>query len=448
MEYREFVEQAAHVKPNKIQLDMLRKTPFYMFAHFGTNTYTGLEWGDGTADPLLFNPTELDCDQWCEVAKSAGMKGIVLTAKHHDGFCLWQSEYTDYCMKSSPYKGGKGDIVAECSDACRRHGLKFGVYLSPWDRNSKYYGSDEYNVYYKNQLTELMTKYGKIFYVWFDGACGEGPNGIKQIYDFPGYIDIIKKYQPDAAIFNDRGIIRWCGNEAGEAQFTSWAVMPSELCDMPEIQTGPGPGTEDLSYLYNTAPDLGMMHQIVNSKGLVFSPSEVDMSIRPGWFWHEEEEPHSLEKLLLSYINSVGNNSTFHLNVPPTVTGKIDERDVKRLKEFGELLEEKFGTNLAQDGTITKEDGLSDTQPRYVIRMPEKRGIHYVEIAERIAEGQRVEGFSVLERADDGALYDKYSGTTIGSRKIVDIGCVHTNEIVIRINSSRTKPDIEYIRLH
>ena len=177
MDFNKFIRNAAHVKPSKKQLERLRETPFYAFVHFSPNTYTNLEWGDGTEDPAIFNPTELDCEQWAKAIKSAGMKGMVLTAKHHDGFCLWQTKYTEHSIKNSPYKNGKGDIVKEAAEACKKHGLKFGFYLSPWDRNSKYYGTDEYNTYYKNQLTELLTNYGEIFHVWFDGACGEGPNG-------------------------------------------------------------------------------------------------------------------------------------------------------------------------------------------------------------------------------------------------------------------------------
>ena len=206
-----FIKQAAHVKPSANQLRLLTETPFYAFIHFSPNTYTNLEWGTGEEDPSIFNPVNLDCDGWCRAVKSAGMKGVVITAKHHDGFCLWQTKYTDHCMKNSPYKNGRGDIVAELSEACRRHGLKFGFYLSPWDRHSELYGTDKYNDYYKAQLTELLTNYGEIFHVWFDGACGEGPNGKKQVYDFDGYFDLIKKYQPNATVFNDKGPIRWSG---------------------------------------------------------------------------------------------------------------------------------------------------------------------------------------------------------------------------------------------
>ncbi|MBQ9717116.1 MAG: alpha-L-fucosidase, partial [Clostridia bacterium] len=230
MEFKEFLKSAAAVKPSERQMNWF-DTEFYAFVHFTVNTYTALEWGLGNEDPAIFNPSDLNCDDWVEAVKSAGMKGLVLTAKHHDGFCLWPSAYTDHSVKSSPWKDGKGDVVRECAEACARGGIKFGVYLSPWDRNSKYYGTDAYNDYYCNQLTELLTNYGELFMVWFDGACGEGPNGKKQTYDFDRYIALIRKYQPNACIFNDFGPdVRWCGNEAGQARRAEWAVVPTDFC--------------------------------------------------------------------------------------------------------------------------------------------------------------------------------------------------------------------------
>ena len=236
-----FLQSAAHVTPSARQMAWF-DTEFYAFLHFGVNTFTGREWGDGTESPAIFNPERLDCDQWAEAVKAAGARGMVITAKHHDGFCLWPSKYTEHSVKNSPWRDGKGDVVREVAEACRRAGLKFGFYLSPWDRNCALYGTPEYNDYYKAQLTELLTEYGDVFIVWFDGACGEGPNGKKQEYDFPGYIELVRKYQPNAVIFNDGGPdVRWIGNESGTARFAEWAVMPRELAHRAEVQTGPAP---------------------------------------------------------------------------------------------------------------------------------------------------------------------------------------------------------------
>ena len=236
---KEFLRQAAHVTPSPRQLQWYERE-FYAFVHFSPNTYTGLEWGRGDENERIFNPTELDCDQWVEAVKSAGMKGLILTAKHHDGFCLWPSRYTEHSVKNCPVKV---DVVREAAEACRRGGIAFGFYLSPWDRNSPLYGTAAYNEYYQNQLTELLTEYGDIFCVWLDGACGEGPNGRKQVYDFPGIIRLVRKYQPNAVIFQDGGPdVRWIGNESGRARRSEWAVVPHELCKLsPQTQTGPGP---------------------------------------------------------------------------------------------------------------------------------------------------------------------------------------------------------------
>lgn len=448
IEFTNFLKNAAHVKPSPQQLSILRDNPFYAFVHFSPNTFTNLEWGDGTEDPAIFNPTELDCEQWARAIKSAGMKGMVLTAKHHDGFCLWQTKYTEHSIKNSPYKNGKGDIVKEASDTCKKHGLKFGFYLSPWDRNCPLYGTDEYNTYYKNQLTELLTSYGEIFHVWFDGACGEGPNGKKQVYDFDGYIELIKKYQPNATIFNDAGIVRWIGNEAGQAPFAQWAVVPHELCFMNEKQTE-GPLVEgNIDFSYNWDINIGSIQSIIYSKGLVFAPAETDMSIRPGWFYHEDEEPHSLERLFNTYITSVGNNATFNLNIPPMPNGKFNEKDVARLKELGELIQQELGTNIASDATITQLPGYGASQPEFCITLKEKKKIKYIEIAENIKEGQRVECFDILFKNPDNIWQHKIQGTTIGSRKIIKFEPFEAQELLIRIMSARDVPDIEWIKVY
>ncbi len=448
IEFTNFLKNAAHVKPSPEQYSLLRENPFYAFVHFSPNTYTGLEWGDGTEDPTIFNPTELDCDQWAEAIKSAGMTGMVLTAKHHDGFCLWQTEYTEHSMKNSPYKNGKGDIVREAAEACKRHGLKFGFYLSPWDRNCPLYGTDEYNTFYKNQLTELLTNYGEIFHVWFDGACGEGPNGKKQVYDFDGYIELIKKYQPNATIFNDAGTVRWIGNEAGQAPYAQWAVVPHELCFMNEPQTK-GPLMEgSLDFVYNSDINIGSLSNIMYSKGLVFAPAETDMSIRPGWFYHPDEEPHSLERLYNTYLTSVGNNATFNLNIPPMPNGRLDQRDVDRLKELGDLINQELGENKIKDSTVKKLHGHGLTQPEYQVTLKETQTIKYVEVAENIKEGQRVESFDIFYKDNHGLWSKLGGGTTIGSRKIVKIPPHDIKEILVRITSSRDVPDIEWIKAY
>ena len=449
MELKEFLKIAANVKPDHTQLERLRETPFYAFVHFSPNTYTNLEWGDGTEDPAIFNPTELDCEQWVKAIKSAGMKGLILTAKHHDGFCLWQTKYTEHSIKNSPYKNGKGDIVKECADACKKHGIKFGFYLSPWDRNSKLYGTDDYNDYYVNQLTELLTNYGEIFHVWFDNACGEGPNGKKQVYDFDRYLKTIRKYQPSATFFNDKGGMRWCGNESGKAAHAQWCVVPYELCSISEHKTEVEPLMEGtLDDIRNSEAILGSIANIMYSKALTFCPAETDMSIRPGWFYHENEEPHSLERLFDTYLRTVGGNTTFNLNIPPMPNGKFNEKDVKRLKELGNKINAEFGTNLAEDAIITENKKENSYQTEFIIKLKKKQPLKYLELAETIAEGQKVEAFRIYSKNDDGFWNFEEHCTTIGSRKIVVLDDVTTDELKVQITSARDVVKMDWIKVY
>lgn len=436
-----FIKEAANVKPSQKQLDWF-SMEYYAFIHFGPNTFTDKEWGDGTETPAMFNPTKLDCDQWVAAIKAAGMKGMVLTAKHHDGFCLWPSKYTEHSVKNSPFQR---DIVKEAAEACQKGGIKFGFYLSPWDRNSKYYGTPAYNDYFCNQLTELLTGYGDIFYVWFDNACGEGPNGIRQVYDFPRYFELIHKYQPDALIFNDFGPdIRWCGNEAGTARHAEWAVVPSELCHYSKVQTGPGPMADegDLSWIFNTEKELGTLANILYSKGLTFTPAEINMSIRPGWFWHKNEEPHSLKRLFQTYLLSVGANSCFHLNLPPTTDGLIDERDVACLKELKDLLDTEFGNEVAVE--IEKDKASPPTQPLYHIRFAEPVStIKYVVLQEDIAQGQRVESFRITADFTSGSQFPIYQGTCIGNKKICQLQDPFSGQNPLQDDTSATISQIQ-----
>lgn len=445
-EMRKFLVEAAHVTPSDRQMKWYDRE-FYAFVHFSPNTYTGLEWGTGSEDERIFNPTELDCDQWVEAIKSAGMKGMILTAKHHDGFCLWPSKYTEHSVKNCPLDI---DVVKEASEACRRGGIEFGFYLSPWDRNSKLYGTDEYNDYYKKQLTELLTGYGDIFCVWLDGACGEGPNGRKQVYDFPGIIELVRKYQPGAVIFQDGGPdTRWIGNEAGTSRVSEWAVVPNELCKLTSgSQSGPGPwyveGVDQLDYLYNPQEDIGSDGLIARSRGLNFCGAEVDMSIRPGWFYHENEEPYSVERLMKTYMNSVGHNACFNLNIPPMPNGKFDPRDVKRLAEFGQALKDAFGNNLAEGKAVERHDRPAGNQCEFVVELGEEREISYVELREQIASGQRVTGYRIMLRDSFGIWRDLTGGATIGHKQINPLAIpghsgIKTDAVKVLITGARDR---------
>ena len=444
IDFGSFLEKAGRVVPTERQLRHLRETPFYAFVHFSPNTYTGLEWGTGKEDPAIFNPTELDCDSWVEAIKSAGMKGAVITAKHHDGFCLWQTETTEHSIKNSPYKNGKGDIVREFADACRRGGIKFGFYLSPWDRNCELYGTDAYNDFYRAQLTELLTNYGEVFHVWFDGACGEGPSGKKQVYDFESYFELVRKYQPNATVFKDEGPdIRWCGNESGSARAAEWAVVPWELCYFCEKQTEGKLFDGELKHIYNSDKDIGTLENIMYSSGLVFCPSEIDMSIRPGWFYHPEEEPHSLERLFNTYLRSVGGNTTFNLNIPPMPNGKFDQRDIVSLKELGDKIRSSFAVDFCENAKVTRTS-LGGYQCEYLVELDEEKDINFFELEEDITQGQRVESFRILRRKD--GFWDKvYSNyTTIGNKRIIeeDVQC---DAFKIVVEASRGEPIISKI---
>ncbi|MCR4727669.1 MAG: alpha-L-fucosidase [Lachnospiraceae bacterium] len=466
-EKRAIDERLVKTVPSDRQVEH-QKTEFYAFVHFTVNTFTDREWGDGTEDPAIFNPVKFDASQWVSAIKDAGMKGLILTCKHHDGFCLWPSKYTDHSVAFSPFKR---DIVSEVSKECRKQGIKFGFYLSPWDRNSKLYGTGKaYDDYFVSQLTELLTGYGEIFSVWFDGACGEGENGKKQYYDWERYYETVRKYQPGACITICGPDVRWCGNEAGHTRKSEWSVVPARTRDTEKIASL-SQQKDDTEFRNRkiTAKDqnLGSRNILANERDLVWYPAEVNTSIRPGWFWHESENDkvRSLEELMGIYNNSVGGNATFLLNIPPTNEGLFHENDVKRLHEIGEYLRKAFSVNLIEKakvtaGTSIKELIFEDNYEKYWCGKAEGRDnvievnfekpevIRNIVIKENIKMSQRVESFFVEARTEDG-FKKVYDGTVIGYKRIIPFGSgLKTDALRIVITDSRLEPVIAFLGVY
>ena len=464
---------AAEVVPSKRQLEW-QKLEFYAFCHFGMNTFTNKEWGDGTDQPEKFNPKNFDAEQWARVIKSGGMRGIILTCKHHDGFCLWPSKYTDYTVAASPFKDGKGDIVKEVSDACRKYGLKFGVYLSPWDRHESTYGQGEaYNEYYKNQLRELLTNYGELFCVWLDGACGEGKNGKVQQYDWQGYYKVVRELQPDAVISISGPDVRWVGNEAGVCRESEWSVVPSYLAI--SEYTAEHSQKEDSKKFRKQKKemvlDLGSQKAIKNESDLIWFPAEVDTSLRPGWFYHKDEDTRQkdLFKLMQIYLSSVGGNSNLLLNIPPDTNGQICKNDELVLDSFGRALKRKFYDRVSENAVITassQSDDLhtakningnedcfwqaseNDEKPELIIDFGEEKEFDSVILQENIATGQQIEEFTVYYEAG-GKFKKLYKGTVIGYKKIIALkDSMISRKIKIVIEKYRVKSTIFNIEVY
>src|SRR5436190_2507770 len=374
-----------------------------MFLHFGVNTFTDREWGDGTESPSIFDPTRLDAREWARTAKAAGFRTMILTAKHHDGFCLWPTATTRHSVASSPWRGGSGDVVREFVDACSAEGLRTGLYLSPWDRNHPTYGdSPAYNDVYATQLTELLTRYGKIVEVWFDGANGEGPNGRRQVYDWPRVFGLVRRLQPDAVIFSEAGPdVRWCGNERGVAGEPNWSTVDPKLVVYPG-QSGSG-------------IESALQHG--NEEGSVWRPAEVDVSIRPGWFHHpaQDVKVRSVDNLVELYFTSVGRNAKLLLNVPPTRDGVIHAVDASRLSGFRSRRDELFGAPLAVRRVEFRPRGNDSAHIEWELRLPARPRI--ARLAEDITRGQRVASYR-LEGSSGSRWQELSSGSTIGHAKL------------------------------
>lgn len=417
-----------------------QKLELTAFIHFGMNTFTGREWGDGKEDPKIFNPTDFNADQWVNTLKDSGFKLLIITAKHHDGFCLWPTKTTQHSVASSPWKNGKGDIVKEVKEACDKYGIKFGVYLSPWDRNAKSYGdSPKYNDMFVAQLTELLTQYGEIHEVWFDGANGEGPNGKTQVYDWKRFYKVIEELQPKAvkAIMGDD--IRWVGNERGLGRATEWSVTPL----YPDINQEIIQEQKALN-ISATAQDLGSEELVKKAKSLHWFPSEVDVSIRPGWFYHPEQDAQvkSLQQLMDIYYQSVGMNSVLLLNVPPDTRGKISEVDAARLREFGKYIQSVFSDNHIKNSKIEwKASNSSEKEFKTA-----GKTANLILLQEDITKGQRVEAFEV-EAYQNGKWEVIATGTTIGYKRILKLEDCQPEKIKIKILKTRDIANISNVGL-
>jgi len=449
--------------PSKSQIAW-HQMEFYAFIHFNMNTFTNMEWGYGDESPDLFNPEELDCRQWARICKEAGMKGIILTAKHHDGFCLWPSQYTEHSVKNSPWRDGNGDVVKELSEACKEYGLKMGLYLSPWDRNHSDYGSPEYITYYRNQLRELLTNYGEIFEFWIDGANGgtgyyggadeDRKVNRKTYYDWPNTFKIVRELQPDAVIFSDAGPdIRWVGNEQGWANETNWCLLRRD-------EAWPG---------WPRYKELRSGHE----DGTHWVPAEVDVSIRPGWYYHpsQDNQVKTLQQLVDIYYHSVGRNANLLLNFPVDDKGLIHEKDVEQVSKLAEALKTDFAIELASGKNVTAtntrgnssqyrasnvNDGNGETywatennitNASVVIDLEEPVEFNRFVIQEYIPLGQRVKGFTVEAMVEDNWNL-LASETTIGYKRILRLPTVKTSRIRLTIIRSKASPLISNVELY
>lgn len=450
--------------PNSYQLAW-QELEFYGFIHFSINTFTGVEWGYGDNPAELFNPTQLDVRQWTRIAKEAGMKGLILTNKHHDGFCLWPSAYTEYSVKNSPWRDGKGDLVKELAEACEEYGLKMGIYVSPWDRNHPDYGNPEYITYFRNQLSELLTNYGDIFEVWFDGANGGdgyygGANEVRTVdkktyYDWDNTIALIRELQPQAIIWSDAGPdARWVGNEHGFAYPTTWSPLLRDS-------------------VYGGMPEYSAKYAMGQEHGTHWVPAEADVSIRPGWYYHESEDDKvkTLPELLDIYYNSIGQNSTLLLNLPVDKRGLVHEIDERQLKKLTQQLQLDFETNLARDAKVSAShirgksntygpknviDGQKDTywatddhviEASITLDFKKPTSFNRFLIQEYIPLGQRVKKFS-LEAEIDGQWQTIEQQTTIGYKRILRFEEVTATKIRLNIDDAKGCPLISNIGVY
>ncbi len=431
--------------PNKQQLDW-HETEYYLFMHFGPNTFTGKEWGEGTEREDIFNPSQLDCRQWCRIAKAAGAKGIIITAKHHDGFCLWPSKFSKHTVRESKWRDGKGDVLKELSQACRESGLKFGVYLSPWDRNHPDYGTAKYNDVFTGMIKEILRDYGPVWEMWWDGANGEGPNGKKQVYDWRRFENTVRQYSPKTVIFSDIGPdVRWVGNENGIAGNPNWNFL-----DTAGYKRGIG------------APPIDTLNQ-GNYRGRYWIPAECDVSIRPGWFWRAEEDNKikSAEKLFELYLKSVGRGANLLLNVPPDQHGLIGDKDSTTLLGFKKLRDESFGDNLLKNANtyyqfsrsdLTKGDlsirsfdstaqAYSINLQNFIVELPQPTKINCIVLREAIHLGQTIRKFRIVMNNGKRVVHE-ISGTSVGRKRILTFKTTNLTSFTVYLEDAQGMDNI------
>ena len=435
------VDMAARLIPTPQQLSW-QQMELTAFLHFGINTFTGREWGDGKEDPALFNPSELDAEQWVRSLKDAGFKMVLLTAKHHDGFCLWPTTTTKHSVASSPWKNGQGDVVKELRKACDKYGMKFGVYLSPWDRNAECYGdSPRYNEFFIRQLTELLTNYGEVHEVWFDGANGEGPNGKKQVYDWDAFYKTIQRLQPKAVMAIMGDDVRWVGNEKGLGRETEWNATVLT----PGIYARSAENNKRLG-VFSKAADLGSRKMLEKATELFWYPSEVDVSIRPGWFYHAEQDNQvkSLAHLTDIYFKSVGYNSVLLLNIPPDRRGLIHENDANRIKELASYVKKTFADNQVEKGNAAWTAKAGESK---VYKLKKDALVNTFLIQEDISKGQRIEDFTI-EVFTNGAWRHVAEGTTVGYKRLVRFSDSKAEKLRVTVNAARGTANISNIGLY
>lgn len=442
------VQRLISVRPSEIQFG-LQQLEYYSFIHFGMNTFTGVEWGKGAENPASFCPKSIDTDQWAKVLKSSGSRGVIFTAKHHDGFCLFPSKYTEHSIRNSPYKNGKGDIVRELSESCKKYGLLFGIYLSPWDRHEKTYGTSAYNDYFVNQLTELCENYGDIFCFWFDGA--KGKDAPDFTYDFERYYKVIRTLQPKTAICNCGPDLRWIGNEGGKVRKSEWSVITQNTIAVEEVMKNSQQGAEEAAAMQTFdryESDLGSRQLLSKHKSLIWSQGEADVSIHRDWFYSPKPRPRSAKELEKIYFRTVGGNALLLLNVPPSKNGIIEPSDVRLLEDFKKRVERAFETELSFAAETESGRALNESEPlkkgdgaiSLKLHCPEK--VKTIVLSEDTRQSQRIEEFDVYFKTARG-LVKVYSGTTIGSKKIIRLPSflrVKTDEVIINVTQSRSAP--------